>query len=371
MIKIEGNPHKGGIAIAVAAIITSRTGISGISSALLKEGMAAVRQYLPQSEYPEAVVVCDNPTLGYALKIPGIRTIAVASEADADIEELSIDVPCVTGLPNLLDSITEGVILIVDGNKGVVYIDPDVQTLIHYQQVVEQDSRQKVFVASAHIPAQTQRGEMVMVYGYVTTDKEVDQAIEQGADGLFIDIPGPDANTYEHYQSLLQIAAGKSLAIVVESSPYELLRAAMRYAAPEQITLLVRLSDFDYILGEIESAMQNVEVEAFLNDLAPPVANLGLLALETDYSEEVPVTYHRAVDLRKSDILEDTLDDLQLRLEKWVESRNPEEVILIIGDGTEVVSALVEIGARCLAVKSDRVADAKYAIRSVGLEEVE
>ena len=65
----------------------------------------------------------------------------IAAQADVDIPGLPVEVPCVIGLPNLLRSISDGDILIVDGNRGVVFVNPDPETLIDYQCVPTSSAR--------------------------------------------------------------------------------------------------------------------------------------------------------------------------------------------------------------------------------------
>lgn len=205
MVTIEGNAKKPGIAIAVAAIFDTLKGIGGVSPALLQEGVNALKRGAALDDFPEAIVITDNLALGIALKIPGIQIIGLAAQAGDEIPTIELDVPCVTGLPDLLRSVSEGDLVIVDGNNGIVHIDPDPQTISRYQQIDEStEARITVFISSEHIPARTQAGEIVYVYAIVTSKTDLARALDEGADGLLVNATGAP----EEFTNRVAAAAG-------------------------------------------------------------------------------------------------------------------------------------------------------------------
>lgn len=322
MITLEGVARQPGIAIAVAAVVDAKNGINGISPTLLMSGISALRQGLRCEDYPDVIIACDSLAIGTVMRIPGINTIAIAAEALSDVPELATDMPCVIGLPGLLESIKEGDILIVDGYKGLVHIDPEPQILTHYQQVDEQrHTREKVFITSEHIPAQTPTGETVYVYARMTDDRQLGSALDNGADGLLVDLRGNEANLEALCSRVLREVGGKPVTFTVDLHFEEILRAAMLYCTPGQVTLISENPEL--LSAQVDSVMDKITLEALQRDLEPPRVNIG-----------------------------------------------PDEPLLEV-DALTAIEDLIRSGAKAIAVDPGLVADAKFAIRSVSLEDAE
>jgi len=322
MTTLEGTARQPGIAIAVAAVVDAKNGLNGVSHTLLRSGISALMQGLPAKDYPEAIIACDSLAIGAVMRIPGISAVAIAAEALTDVPELAADVPCVIGVPDLLQSIKEGDILIVDGYKGIVHIDPDPQVLIHYQQAEEQrHTREKVFITSEHIPAQTQTGETVFVYAWATDDSQLAAALDNGADGLLVDLKGNSGDLNALCSRILREIAGKPVTFVVDYHFEEILRAAMLYCTPLQVTLV---SDNPELLAaQVEGVLDRIALEALQMDLEVPRVNVC--------PDETP------------------------------------RMVVALGE----IEELVRSGVRMIAVEPESVPDAKFAIRSVSMEDAE
>lgn len=351
--------------MAVAASVNSTTGINGVAPHILEDGIRSVKKGLTRVDYPEVVVACDNIAMGVSIKIPGINTIGIAAEGEMDIPGLEADVPCVLGLPKLLESVSQGDLMVIDGNRGVVYIDPDPEILIHYQQLEdERMSRGKVFIASEHIPARTQTGETVHVYAHISNEGQVNQALDEGADGLMVDLRCAEEDIANYAKALLLAAPGKPIAFAVDFPCRDLLETAARYSAPSQVTIMLPLTKYEYLMPDIESVLADIEDDP---DLAP--VNIGVVLTEAEYDPEKFATCHVAIDIRKSPTLkEKTAPELGLRLKHSGCERDAEFVVLMIGKHISAIEPLVRAGARSVAVAPDRVEASKYAIRSMGIE---
>jgi len=272
MITIQGKARNDGIAIATAALVDARSGINAVSPALLQEGLNAIKRQLGPADYPEAVVACDTLAIGVSVRIPGVSAVGIAAQSEVDTPGLQVDLPCVIGLPDLLQSISHGDIIIVDGEKGVVYVDPDPQTLIRYQQLEDRrTSRSAVFVASEHIPARTQTGETVFVHALVCAESDLPQALDAGADALIVEYEA--GGNLDLYAATLRAAAGKPTAFETHVAELDFLRAVMQYAAPLQVSVLLPLAEHDALAAELMAALETCATEAFLRDLDPPCVN--------------------------------------------------------------------------------------------------
>ena len=363
MITIEGNARQDGVATAVCAVVNTQNGINGISPTLLQEGIRSIKMGLLRQDYPEAVIVSDNLAMGLSARIPGINIIGVASESFEDMPDQQIGIPCVTGLPGLLDSVNEGNIIIVDGNKGIVHIDPDPQTLIHYQELEERKlSSHRIFVSSEHIPAKTQTGHTINVYAYIADEPEVNNAMESGADGLIIDLREHLGDPTQYCESILRTAAGIPVFFIIDLYAEEALRTSMWLGVSGQVTLAFSPTSFDIRVNEIETMLIAMD-----NNPEATSVNIGTI-LEGDFSSEDIGAYPLLIDLRNSPLLMEQELDQQVKL--WSGDMDEELLVLILDDLTKL-EPLVNAGARCVAVAPNLISEAKYAIRSIGLEEVD
>ncbi len=320
---------------------------------MLEAGLAALKNMAPSSDFPEAIIACDSIVLGSAIRIPGVNAVGFAAESDADVPGLAIDVPCVIGVRELLSSVSEGDILIVDGYRGLVHIDPDPATLIHYQQAEEHHRlREKVFIASEHIPARTASGDVVYVYATLTTEAELDVALDAGADGLVFDLRTRYDDTSAVCGDILREAAGKPVVLIVDMHCEDILRAAMVYCMPGQLTLVSEHADF--LEMQVEKALDHVVLEALQLDIDPPQVALGGFA----HVSERPTDgeFSLLVDAR-----DQAVTDLLPVLDG--------SPIVMLGEPGHISAAVASAGAKRIAIAPDKVAEAKLIVRSIGLEE--
>lgn len=372
MTTIEGLPVSGGIAMASAAVIrTSSTGVE-IPHTLVQKGIGALRSGLQPEDYPEVIVICDSLAAGIGMRISGVKTTGIAVQSDEHLSGAGLSVPCVAGLTDLMTVVSDDDIVIVDGNHGVVHIDPDPEMLIHYQEIEERAAtRGKVFIASEHIPARTQSGDTVFVYALASSSNDIGEGLDQGADALLVDVRGRESDEAAYTNALLA-AAGKPVAFVAGYPDGMLFRAAMRKSAPNQVTVLFPLDDYVETLGQFMQGLVSAAEESLRLDLDPPVIQHGLFVREAEYanSDRGGDESALALDMRRSPYLDTLRSELSEQMGPWIGSRRPEDVIVVLGESIDAVGAAVGSGARSVAVVSGLVCSAKYAIRSVGEEEV-
>jgi len=356
MITLEGIAKQPGFAIAVAAVVDAKNGINGVSPALLQSGISALKKGLAPIDYPEAIIVCDNLAMGAVTKIPGISTIGLAAESSTDTTAIPIDVPCVIGVYDLIQSVSEGDIVVVDGSKGVVHIAPDPLTLTHYQQAEElRHIRERVFVSSEHIPARMQTGETVFVHAHIRDEAGLHSALENGADGLIVDLRGNYSETSAFCQEILRDAAGKPVTFALEVGCEDILRASMYYCTPGQVVLVSENPDF--LASQVDTAMDMIVLEALQLDVEPPQVRLGWIARAgiCDLTNMAPLV----IDALEA---EDVAGILAGQL-------IPEEIVTLIGSRVDALEPLVRAGARHIGIEPELIENAKYAIRFIGLED--
>ncbi len=343
MKTLEGIAKHSGAAMAIVARVDSKLGINALPSSLLMEGISALRKGTAPTDYPEAILACDTLQFGSTVRIPGITLVGIVAESPADVE-FELNIPCVIGAVGLLQSVSEGDILIVDGNKGRVHIDPDPSTLIHYQHAEEQRNlREKVFISSEHIPSRTQTGEVIYVYAVVENQSQLTEALSSGADGILVDLRNVDTDPDALAGIVLREVAGKPVCFVIEYGCEEVLRAAMTYCTPGQLTLAS--SNPDLLSSQVEYALDRIVLEALQLDIDPPDVELGsYCAAGDDVQERIAV-----VDCRDGAC---TVDP-------------DEPAVVIVWEQMGLIEAMVRSGARRIAVDRRFVARAKQAILTI------
>jgi len=118
-------------------------------------------------------------------RIKGFLTDIGGKTSHTGIIARTLDIPAVLGLVNATSLIRNDDILIVDGNDGVVIINPDDKTLVEYE---ERQARYEAYRAritrESHLPARTADGEIIHVQGNIELPEEVVSVIDNGGDGI-------------------------------------------------------------------------------------------------------------------------------------------------------------------------------------------
>jgi len=155
--------------------------------------------------------------LGFATEVggPGSHTAIVAQ---------ALEIPAVVGIGSFLSAVSGGDTVIIDGNKGLVILQPDEDTLAEYQRELEHGRAQAARLQSLReLPAETLDGTRIEILGNIEFPYEVDHCREHGADGIglyrteFLYLGAETEPTEEvHYQAYVRVAeamAGKPVTI--------------------------------------------------------------------------------------------------------------------------------------------------------------
>ena len=136
------------------------------------------------------------------------NTVAVVAEfagraAHAALLAREIGIPCVGGIPRLLNTIHTGDMLLVDGTEGTVVIEPDALALQRYENArgksqQHRDALVKVFL---NAPPVTFDGHKISVMANVRSREDVDLAMELGADGIGLFRSEPFFMSAKHFPS--------------------------------------------------------------------------------------------------------------------------------------------------------------------------
>jgi phosphotransferase system enzyme I (PtsI) len=124
------------------------------------------------------------------------------------------DIPAVVGIGNFLRDISGGDLIIIDGDHGQVYLQPDEKTLAHYRRIAEQHRTQHDrLMRFKDVPAITvDHLARVDVLANIEFPTETTECLEQGADGIglyrteFLYLTGvhvPDEQ--DHYEAYVRV----------------------------------------------------------------------------------------------------------------------------------------------------------------------
>jgi phosphoenolpyruvate-protein phosphotransferase (PTS system enzyme I) len=146
---------------------------------------------------------------------PGSHTAIVAE---------ALEIPAVVGTGLFLTEVSGGDQVIIDGDKGLVILQPDEETLARYRHEVEEIRTQAVRLeALRDVPAETADGVRIQLSGNIEFPYEVDHCVDRGADGVglyrteFLYLGSGTEPTEEvHFDAYCQVAkamAGKPVVI--------------------------------------------------------------------------------------------------------------------------------------------------------------
>ena len=95
------------------------------------------------------------------------------------------DVPCVTGIPGLLDHLHTDLPVVVDGFEGLVVVNPAPKTVVEYRKKRgrERERRRRLLAATADL-ARTANGERVVLMANMDEPGEIELVRRNGAEGV-------------------------------------------------------------------------------------------------------------------------------------------------------------------------------------------
>ena len=157
-------------------------------------------------------------------KVSGFATVLGGAEGHTAIMARSLGLPAVLGVPELTREVQQGDILVIDGTKGLVIVNPTPTRLKEYAGRQKELAREiKVLARLRDVPAVTHDDERVTLLANLEFPREVEQSLAAGAEGvglmrtefLFMNrekAPDEDAQ-YEMLAELVTGMAGRPVTI--------------------------------------------------------------------------------------------------------------------------------------------------------------
>jgi hypothetical protein len=290
-------------------------------------------------------------------------------------------VPAVAGIDGVLDKIEDDALVLLDGDRGIVLVDPDSIALAAYQAERERIApRRRIFLDYSHQPAVSLDGREIRVLGRVGTLDDVRQALDNGADTLYVPsgppMLDPESDDETHMEALLNVAeaaAGKPVTIcwdIQAVAAASILQAARR----AEITVAVPLTATGEFSGEIQSYLQETREELLGEDIDfADVRLAGAIGLGDDLPEDLGDLFLSRVIVTAPEGTAFDHEPTQTWMEELARRANalllPIEVEAASADADQVTRMLA-LGAAGVIVSPAAVSMVKDTIRATNLAEM-
>lgn len=156
---------------------------------LLKVLLGEQRPELSHLTEP-VVILAHNLTPGETANlnrdfVKGFATEAGGHTSHTAILAGALEIPAVVGIGKFLTDVSAGDVVIIDGNRGEVIIDPDDETIARYQDSERRRETESARLAALNtFEARTNDGVRIQVLGNIEFPQEVAQCAKRGADGI-------------------------------------------------------------------------------------------------------------------------------------------------------------------------------------------
>ncbi|WP_179032862.1 phosphoenolpyruvate--protein phosphotransferase [Paenibacillus kribbensis] len=164
--------------------------IKDVGNRLLKHLLGAPEVTLPKDTLPYILVAKElSPSQSAHLNpsyVLGIVTMNGGKTSHSAIMARALGIPLVSGLESNLNlSVQTGDMMIVDGDLGKVYVNPE-KTVIHHYEVLRDEQRRKKeqLQILASVEAVTKDGTSLRLAANISSVKELEAALKHGAQGV-------------------------------------------------------------------------------------------------------------------------------------------------------------------------------------------
>ena len=157
-------------------------------------------------------------------RVLGFATEAGGRASHTAIVAEALEIPAVVGLGRFLDQARLARMVIIDGDEGLVILDPDPETLDRYHLETEQRAARFLGLAElTDLPAVTLDGQLIELSGNIEFPAEAPACLERGAHGvglyrtefLFLnaDRPPTEDEQFASYKAVVLALEGKPIVI--------------------------------------------------------------------------------------------------------------------------------------------------------------
>ena len=163
--------------------------IRDIERRLLKQLLGKKRQDIGRLAHEVVIVARElSPTQTASFNrqfVKGIASDAGGRTSHAAIVARSLGIPAVVALEDLTEYVHAGDTVIVDGNRGIVIVGPDEQTIAQYEQYSREFAKlEDRLDAMRQKPAVTRDGAEITMLGNIEFPDEAEGVLQKGGDGI-------------------------------------------------------------------------------------------------------------------------------------------------------------------------------------------
>jgi phosphotransferase system, enzyme I, PtsP len=136
------------------------------------------------------VLVAEEMTLSELTLVPHENLVAIVLQSGgvtshAAILARSFEIPTVVGVEHLLESVVESDDLVVDGNSGIVYVNPSTEVEREYESLLKRyDAFRKELIAHGAEATVTRDGKRVQMLANIALYNDIQLALRYGAEGV-------------------------------------------------------------------------------------------------------------------------------------------------------------------------------------------
>jgi phosphotransferase system enzyme I (PtsI) len=160
-----------------------------IEKAILRNLLGERLENLQQLKEP-VVVLAHDLTPSETASLDPHMVHAFATEAGGRASHTAImagvlEIPAVVGLGKFVTDVSGGDQVIVDGNRGVLILNPDEETLERYEETrTSFRTFERGLGELRSLPAETRDGTRITLHGNIEFPHEAEHCLERGADGV-------------------------------------------------------------------------------------------------------------------------------------------------------------------------------------------
>jgi phosphotransferase system enzyme I (PtsI) len=175
------------------------------------------------------VVVAEDLSPSMTVRLPKDKVLAFVTAhgsrtSHTAIMARALEIPAVVGVPDLLDHVNDEDMIIVDGDRGTVVIQPTLQTLERYKKLQEEvHFRLACHLQFRDLAAETKDGFTINLVGNIEIPEDVESVLNYGAKGVGLyrteflymnrkDLPSEEEQFYA-YRSVVEALAPETVVL--------------------------------------------------------------------------------------------------------------------------------------------------------------
>lgn len=118
-------------------------------------------------------------------RIKGFVTDLGGTTSHTAIIAKALEIPAVVGMQTVLKTVHDGMPIVLDGDRGLVILNPDAKTLAEYERYIEQRRLYRVSLGDlADVDCVTEDGVKVQLVGNIELPEEASKVLKMGGSGI-------------------------------------------------------------------------------------------------------------------------------------------------------------------------------------------